>query len=133
MSTPIRAKRSFPRTSGKLERHWMLAGPGDVLTLCAVETSEDWGLVQVDGAWWASWGIDAHIPVNRCAGTCEAHDIDGCGLLDGVRCCIAASHGIAAHPLLRGWAAGADEELIWADLESRYGYMVTANVTATVS
>lgn len=129
MSAPARVVRSFPRASGKLERHWILVGPDGVLTLCAVETSEDMGFVWVDGAWWASWGIDAHIPAHRCAGTCECHDVDSCGLLDGVRCCIAGTAGIDAYPLLRGWAAGADDELIWADLESRYGWMVTANVT----
>ncbi len=127
---PTHSKRSFPRGGGRFEHHWMLSSPDGVLTLCAVETVEALGLVQVDGAWWASWGIDAHIPAERCAGTCETHDIaGGCGLLDGVNCCIASSNNSDARRLLHRWAEDRADAPIWADLENRYGWAVTANVT----
>lgn len=136
MSAPTRVKRSFPRSAAPelLEHHWMLASPDGVLTFCTVDdAAAKWGDVQVDGVWWTPWGITAHIPARRCNGSCEAHEVDGCGLLDGVTCCVASDTISDCRELLGLWiASDRDDELIWAELDRRFDGAVTASVVGGV-
>jgi hypothetical protein len=131
MTSPVRVKRDFPRPSGGFfEHHWMLVGPDGVLTFCTVDTTADGDAVCVDGAWWAPWGITAHIPAVRCSGDCECHDItEGCKLLEGVRCCVAHDSIMDCRELLVRWLdSGRDDTLIWAELDRRYDWSVTPYV-----
>lgn len=128
-----RLKRTYPRHGGGPEHHWMLASPDGVLTFCVIECS-DLTLAHaiVDGTWWRSWGIDAHIPTSRCADVRPEHThtgMDECGLLDGVPCCVKNSWASDGRELLDCWlASDRDDELIWAQLERHWPHMVTANV-----
>ncbi|MEX5634990.1 hypothetical protein [Parafrankia sp. FMc2] len=139
MATPTRAKRTYPRNGGGPEHHWMLAGSSGVLTFCVIEcTDPTLAHAIVDGTPWMSWGIDAHIPANRCADVRPGHshgDMDGgCGLLDGVPCCIRNTWSSDGRELLGRWIAGGrDDELIWAELERRWPDLVTANAKDEVA
>lgn len=130
MSAHVRVKRDFPRPSGTFEHHWMLVGVDGVLTFCTIDRLDAWDSVCVDGVLWGPWGITAHIPAARCSGDCECHDIDGgCQLLEGVRCCVAHDSVMDCRDLLVRWLdAGRDDELIWAELDRRYDWSVSAHV-----
>lgn len=132
MTATVRVKRTFPRHNAGPEHHWMLVSPAGVLTFCTIECSPDFAHAWVDGAPWMSWGIDAHIPSDLCGDPDPEHShtgLDGCGLLEGIPCCVVAAQSSAGRDLLNRWlAAGRDDELIWAYLDDRYPDMVTANV-----
>lgn len=134
MSAPTRSTLEAIYGNDKLKRHWLLASADGVLSFCIRETTDLLADVRIDGVPFTSWGIDAHIPLAKCAnpehvGEYEHCGADSCGLLPGQPCCLTAAQGEAGHDLLHRWhAAGQDDEVIWAELERRFPWMVAANV-----
>lgn len=134
MSAPARSILTS-KDVGRPEHYWLLTSPDGVLSFCIRQSSGLLSDVRIDGVSYTSWGIDAHIPLERCINPEHRGDgyqhcgADSCGLLPGQPCCLTSTPGESGHDLLHRWhAAGQDDDVIWAELERRFPEMVTANV-----
>jgi hypothetical protein len=139
MVTLTRSKRTVTRDNGKPEHYWLLSGPDGVLSFCAIECSDLLAHAYVDGVPWMSFGVDAHVPLARCVNPGHTShpdyghvDLEDCGLIPDVPCCLTDCQSSVGIDLLNRWiAAGRDGGVIWAELDARYADMVTANVRET--